>query len=227
MKRMLLLLVGATFSLLVKAQTISKVVVGNTGAFEKVTFDVGEYVMLNLSKEGSIISWGIDHYLGQMENYQDKLDPYNGRVEYYGPNDNEAFRGKIKYMGRTYITYYASYDYEILRGKVKSIGNITLDYNQSFEDEAFRGNLKNIGQSAVTWYPSSENAALAGKLKSIGNTTLTYYPSFEDKAFRGKIKSIDRTSFTYYSSLERIEYRGAMKTGSTIIFANGIKYYVK
>jgi hypothetical protein len=59
----------------------------------------------------------------------------------------------------------------------------------------------------------------------VGPTAITYYGSFEDKAFRGKIKSIDRFTITYYSSFE--QYSGSMKTGSTIMTANGIKYFLK
>ena len=71
-----------------------------------------------------------------------------------------------------------------------------------------------------------DNEAFKGKLKSLGSTSLTYYSSFEDKAYKGKIKSIDHSSYTYYSSLDRREYQGAMKTGNSLLFINGIKYFV-
>jgi hypothetical protein len=217
------LLSGLFFSS--QAQSISRITLGPKGDFEKIAFGLDENVIINLSKDGNISSWGIDHYLGQMENYIDKLDPYEGRVEYYGPNDNESFRGKIKSIGRYYITYYASYDYELIRGKVKSIGSVNFDYYMAYDDEAFRGNLKSVDQSQVTWYGSSENMGYKGKLRSFGNTQLNYYASYEDKAFQGKIKSIGSSNFIYYSSLDRIEYRGALKSGSMITYANGVKFF--
>lgn len=227
MKKIGLVFIIAVCMLTSHAQTISKITIGNGGAFEKISFALDEYVIVNVSRDGNILDFGTDHYLGQMENYQDRLDPFGGRVEYYGPNDNESFRGKIKSIGRTYFTYYASYDYEAVRGKLKSIGNLNLDYYLAYENEAYRGSIKNVGQSPVTWYGSSDNEGLRGKLRSFGNTQLNYYAAFEDKAYRGKVKSIDRFTYTYYSSLDRIEYRGAMKTGTMIVFANAVKYYVK
>jgi hypothetical protein len=225
MKKLLILSLLSLLLLNTHAQNISRITLGPGGNFEKISFGLDENVIVNLSKDGNISSWGIDHYLGQVENYNDKLDPYEGRTEYYGPNDNEAFRGKIKSIGRFYITYYASYDYELIRGKVKSIGTINLDYYMAYDDEAFRGNLKNVGQSQVTWYGTTENAGYKGKLRSFGNTSLSYYASYDDKAYQGKVKTLGPASFTYYSSLDRIGYSGALKTGSMIVYANGVKFF--
>lgn len=210
-----------------KAQTISRVTIGNTGEFDKITFTLNEQVLLSVSKNGNMIVWGLDRFLGQTENYLDQVTPYNGRVEYYAETDNESFKGKIKSIAGTYITYYASYDRESLRGKIKSIGAYAIDYYMEYENEAYRGNIKSIGQLTFSWYPSTENAGLKGKLKNIGNTAVSYYSSFDDKAYQGKVKSIDRNSFTYYSSLERDGYRGALKSGNPFVISNGIKFYVR
>jgi hypothetical protein len=208
------------------AQKISKITFNRSGAFEKMALELDERVIFNLGKDGTIINWGVDYYPTDRENYAGTLHEYAGRVDYYSANDNEAFRGKIKQVGRFLFTYYASYDNEALKGRLKSIGTMQFDYYSSYEDQAYRGYLKTVGALPLSWYGSFENDAVKGKLKSLGTTAFTYYGSFEDKAFQGKIKSIDRTGFTYYSSLDRAEYRGALKTGSPLLFVNGIKYYL-
>jgi hypothetical protein len=195
------------------------------GQVDIFAFGLDGNVRLYLTKDGNISKWGFDRYIGYQENYNGELDPYVGRIEYYTQNDDESLRGKVKYIGRILLTYYASYENEALKGKLKAIGSINIDYYLSYEDAAYRGNIKTLGQQAVTWYASYENADLRGKLKTVGPTAITYYGSFEDKAFRGKIKSIGQFNITYYSSFE--QYSGSLKTGSTIMTANGIKYFLR
>lgn len=207
------------------AQNISKITISGSGQVDVFAIGLDENVQVYLTRSGQISKWGFDRFIGFQENYNNELEPYVGRVEYYSQNDDEALRGKVKYIGRTLLTYYPSYENEALKGKLKAIGAITLDYYLDYEDAAMRGNIKSLGRQAVTWYPSYDNKDLQGKLKSIGSTSFMYYGSFEDKAFRGKIKSIDRFTITYYSSFE--QYSGSIKTGAQIINANGIKYYIK
>ncbi len=217
---------AATFLLqFANAQHISRVTITGSGQVDVIAIGLEERVQLYLSKDGQISKWGFDRFIGYQENYNSELDPYVGRVDHYGPNDDEALRGKVKYIGKTLITYYASYENDALKGKLKAIGSLNLDYYLPYEDAAYRGSLKTIGRQPITWYASYESKDLRGKLKNIGSALLTYYGSFEDKAFVGKIKSIDRNSFTYYSSFE--QYSGSMKTGSTITTANGIKFYLR
>jgi hypothetical protein len=209
------------------AQKIVKVSIQNDGHFDRVSFDLGESVLLHVSKDGQIVKWGVDVYTGRDDNYMDRLDEYTGKTGYFAATDDSAFRGKIRFIGRTYFTYYASYENELLKGKLKSIGNINIDYYLPYENEAFRGLLKNVGQQLFTWYSSFDNEGLRGKLKSIGNTSLNYYSSFDDRLIRGRIKSIDRASFTYYSSFDKPEYRGSLKTGSQTTIVNGIKFFIR
>lgn len=207
------------------AQHLSKITITGNGQVDGFAIGLDEQVEIYLSKEGTITRWGYDKFIGYQENYLNQLEPYVGRVEYYSQLDDEALRGKPKYIGKTLVTYYPSYENEMLKGKVKSIGGINFDYYLSFDDAAYKGLIKTLGQNSITWYASFENEALKGKLKSVGATQIAYYSSFEDKAFRGKIKSIDRFSLTYYSSFE--QYSGSMKTGLQVMNANGIKYYIR
>ena len=210
------------------AQSISKITIGDNGTIETIAFEIEPNVMLNIKEDGTLLNWGEDIYKESgVENWAGKLKDYMGRIEYYSQNDNEAFRGKVKYIGRTLISYYASYDNDALKGKLKSIGSANLDYYLAFDDEAYRGKLKSIGGSAVTWYPSYNNEAFRGKLKSIGSTELIYFSSTDDRAYKGKVKSIGGSPFTYYSSYDRPEYRGRMKSGTQVQYINSIKYFIK
>ena len=109
-----------------------------------------------MSKDGNIIDWGIEYNTVRTGIYPILLK-YMGREEYYSPTDNEAYRGKIKYIGRTLITYYSSYENEEFRGRVKTIGPNLLDYYASYENNAFKGNLKNAGAVSFTYYGSFDD----------------------------------------------------------------------
>ena len=208
------------------AQNLAKITIDNHGTADVITFLIDETVLVNLSKDGKIIDWGIEN--NAINNiYPQRLDKYMGKEEYYPNTDNEAYRGKVKYIGRTLFTYYTSEENESLKGKVKTIGINMLDYYMPYDDPAFRGFIRDAGSVTFSYYRSFDNEAYKGKIKTVGSSSLSYYGSFDDIAFRGKIKSIDRNSFTYYSSYDRKEYSGSMKTGTQIVFNGGIKFFIK
>ena len=64
MKHIYLLLNFSFFCLAIEAQNISKVKINSNGEIDKIAFDIGESVIVNISKEGSLLSWGVDNYLG-------------------------------------------------------------------------------------------------------------------------------------------------------------------
>lgn len=226
MKRIFLFTAAFIFCTVVYSQQISKIIITGSGQVNDIVIGLDENVQIYITKQGQISKWGFDRFIGtNQENFNDYLEPYVGRVEYYSQNEDEALRGKVRYIGKYMVTYYPSYEVESLRGKLRSIGTLNMDYYYTFEDKALAGNLKKIGQQQVQWYASYENEALRGKLKGIGYTTLTFYGSFEDKAFRGKIRSIGSNNYSYYSSAEL--FSGAMKTGATFVNANGVRFYVR
>ncbi len=226
MKKFFLVTVALVFCLAAFSQRIAKITITGSGQLNDIVIGLDENVQIYISKQGQISKWGFDRFIGgNQENYQDYLEPYMGRVEYYSQNEDEALRGKVRYIGKTLISYYPSYEIESLRGKLKSIGSLNMSYYYAFDDKAMAGNLKNIGQQNIEWFASYENEALRGKLKAVGPTYLTFYGAFEDKAFRGKIRSIGSNQFTYYSSSE--QFSGSMKTGAPFVIANGVKFYVR
>ncbi len=208
-------------------QRIARITMSQGGTLDMISFEIEANVIVNVTESGNIINWGTDIYVdGRVENFAGKLGEFPGKVEYYSANDNEAFRGKVKYIGKTLVTYYGSYDDEVLKGKIKSIAATKFEYYASYDENSLKGKIKNASVP-FTYYTSFDNEAYRGKLKSIGLTSITYYASFDDKAYKGKIKSIDRSSFTYYASFEKTEYRGMMKTGFQGQLINGIKFLVR
>lgn len=209
-----------------RAQRVSRVTIMNNGTLYGFSILTSpDNVTINLSPDGNIMEFGTEYQSERITDYT-RIEKYLGRVDYYTNMDDEAFRGKVKYIGNTQITYYASFEADSLRGKVKNIGMVMLDYYRPYDDAIVKGKLKSFGTSNVTYYTSFDNQAMRGKLKSFANVPLTYYSSFDDKAYTGKIKSIGNVSYTYYSSFDR-NYAGSFKTGTQNVYANGINFYLK
>ena len=133
------------------AQKLAQIAIDNRSNSAMISFLVDETVLVNMSKDGNIIDWGIEYNTVRNGMYPGRLLKYMGREEYYSSSDNEAYRGKVKYIGRTLITYYSSYENEEFRGRVKTIGPNFLDYYASYENNAFKGNLKNAGAISFTY----------------------------------------------------------------------------
>ena len=208
------------------AQSLAQITIDNRGSQDIITFVLDMNVVVNITKDGKIIAWGLE-YTDPRWGMIPQLERYMGKEEYYPATDNEAYNGKIKYIGRTLITYYTANDNEALKGKVKTIGNNVLDYYRDYDNAAFKGYIRNAGSVSFTYYSSFENESYKGKIKSIGGISLSYYGSIDDKAYRGKIKNIDRNTFTYYSSYDRVGYGGMMKTGTQVVSSGGIKFIIK
>jgi hypothetical protein len=208
-------------------QNVAQITIDNRGGNQDViTFLVDESVAFNITKDGKIIDWGLEYTIPNTGIYP-KLEKYMGREEYYPSTDNEAYQGKVKYIGRTLITYYTREDNEALKGKIKTIGNTFLDYYTEYDNPAYKGNLRNSGTLIFTYYGDYADEAYRGKIKSVGNSLITYYGAVDDKAYRGKVKNVDRNALTYYSSYDKQGYGGSLKSGSPILSSGSIKYIIK
>ncbi len=182
-------------------------------------------VLIRISENGKLLEWGTEEQsLLNSYYYSKKLLPYMGRIDYYGPEADSAYRGKVKSIGTCPITYYGSGEYPTKTGKIKSIGKLIFDYYTQFDDKLLTGKIKNIGSSIIAWYTSFDNEAFKGKLKTVGNTSITYYASFDDKLIKGKIKSIGSFNYTWYTSYEQRGYGGGLKTGAMRQLINTITY---
>jgi hypothetical protein len=209
------------------SQKLAHIVIDNRGSNDVISFAVDQNIFLNLTKDGKIIDWGIEDDRPGPKLFPPKLAKYMGREEYYSATEDEAYSGKLKYLGSTLIIYYTANDNEALKGKVKASGSILFTYYTAYDDAAFKGNIKTAGPSTFTYYASFDDESYRGKIKTVGSTGLSYYGMIDDKAFRGKIKNIDRTAFTYYSSYDRKEFSGMPKAGNQMAFAGGVQFLIK
>ena len=195
------------------SQELNQVTFSNGANLAYYSFLVDNNVLIRVSEDGKILEWGEEVLSDRLYNYYaPKLQPYMGRVEYYGPESDSIFRGKLKSIGTAYITYYNSYEPAEKAGRLKTIGPLTMDYYSNYEDKMLRGKLKMIGDLSLDHYSSIENESYRGKLRSIGNTQITYYSVFDDKAIAGKVKSIGGTSILWYGTFDHPELKGALKS---------------
>lgn len=215
------------FSHGLSAQKLGRVSLLNDGQFDRFTMELGEDVIVHISKDGQIGKWGIDPYIGRDDNYQDRIDAYTGKTGVYGDTEDPAVAGKLKFIGRNYITYYTSYENAFLQGKVKSIGNQQFSYYMDYDNEAYRGSIKSIGSNIISWYGALDSEYFKGKLKSVGSTALTYYGATGDVITRGRIKSIGSAQYSYYGSFDQKDFRGNIKSGPRSFVSGGIRFYLR
>lgn len=226
MKKYVFLAAFVLFAFHVSSQVLTHVRFSAATTLSYFCFTADQQAIIKISPEGNVIEWGVEMQQGQVGYYQGRLLPFMGRVEYYGPETDEAFRGKVKSIGGSTITYYPSSMPQAQKGKVKSIGSAMLDYYMDYDNELLRGKLKTAGNITISYYASYDNEAYRGKLKSVGNTGITYYSVFDDKSNQGKLKSIGSSNFTWYNNFDRKELQGAMKSGETIQKVNGVMYSI-
>ncbi len=160
-------------------------------------------VLIRINDEGRVLEWGIEVESYRINNYYaPRLQPYPGRIEYYGIEADSINKGKVKTIASAYITYYAATETDIKKGKIRSIGPSFFDYFDNYDNKTLRGKVKMIGRTAFQFYTNFDDPVLLGKVRSVGNTSIQYYTSFDDKLIRGKLKSIGSVPYTWYTSLE-------------------------
>lgn len=208
------------------SQSLSHVGLSGASTLTSFSFITDQQAIIKISPDGRIQEWGTELEPWRNGYYQGKLQPYMGRVEYYGPEADEASRGKVKSIGATTIIYYSSSQPDAQKGKVQSIGNLQLNYYMDYDDKSDTGKLKSAGNIAVSYYSSYENESFKGKLKAVGNTSLTYYSVFDDNFNKGKIKSIGSFAYTWYNNFDQKELQGAMKSGALLQKIDGVTYYI-
>ncbi len=224
MKRLSLLISFLFLAAGAYSQELSLVTFSGGATLSSFSFRTDQEIIIRISEEGKLLEWGTDPGPGRYYYDPKKLQPYLGRVEYFGQEYDSVFRGKVKSIGTCTFTYYDKYESETKIGKLKTIGRVAVDYYDNYEDAAYKGKLKFAGTVLFSYYSSFENEAFRGKLKSLNSSSITYYSTFDDKAIKGKIKSIGSFEYTWYSSYDR--YRGGLKSGSVTQTINGITYII-
>ena len=226
MKTLIISVVLAAVAISASSQQLSQVTFSGGQSLNHLSFLTDQGVLIRISDEGKILEWGIEVYSDRFNYYAPKLQPFMGRIEYYGPESDSVFRGKVKSIGTCSFTYYGSYENDNKPGKLRTIGTAIMDYYSSFDDKAFRGKIKFAGNQLIEYYSSFEEEAFRGKLKTIGNSYIKYYSSFDDKAIRGKVKNIGGVPYEWYNSFD-VGRTGGLKTGMYRQIINGITYIIQ
>ena len=227
MRKILVAFVTALLSITANSQELSQVSFAGGTTFTSFAFLADRDILIRVSDDGRILEWGIEVLSQRYNYYAPKLQPYLGRVDYYGAEADSVSRGKIKSIGTIVFTYYGAYEMEYKVGKIRTIGTMILDYFSNFENASLKGKLHYIGTLGIEYYSSFENESYRGKIRSIGSTPITYHSSFDDKLIRGKIKSIGPIQFSWYTSLDKIGYGGGLKSGNYRQPVSGVTYILQ
>jgi hypothetical protein len=215
MKKILSLLQLLLLACAAQSQQLAQVSFSNGSSLSYFSLLTDRSVFIRISAEGKILEWGTEEQsLRSSTYYAPRLQPYMGRVEYYGPEADSLSRGKVKSIGSSIITYYNYYESEERKGKIRSVGSLAFDYFSNYDNKALQGKIKSMGFLNIDYYASYENEALVGKLKAVGSSAITYHSSFDDKFIKGKIKSIGSYTYTWYTSLDRIGLGGSLRSGA-------------
>ncbi|MBK5273125.1 MAG: hypothetical protein JJE22_19160 [Bacteroidia bacterium] len=208
------------------SQQLGQVTFSGGAKLSYLAFLTDQGVLIRVTDDGKIMEWGTEVQSQRSDYYAPKLQPYMGRIEYYGPEADSAFKGKLKSVGTCTLTYYGHYETATKIGKLKTVGTLNLDYYDNFDNATLRGKLRFIGSQILEYYSPTVDEAFRGKLRSIGNTQITYYSSFDDKAIKGKIKSIGAVSYAWYTSFD-LNRSGLKSSGLYRQNIGGVTYILR
>ena len=227
MKKIIFTFFISLFVLTAFSQRLKQATFPNGSSLAYFSFVTDQGVLIRLSEYGQVLEWGYERMSFRYNYYAPELQPFMGRVEYFGPEADSVFRGKLRSIGTCFFTYFGAYESESRPGKLRTIGSVLLDYYSDFDNKAYSGKLKFAGTLKLEYYSSFEDPILRGKLKSIGNTPIKYHNSFDDKSIQGRIKSIGSFSYTWYTSFDITGYPGSLKTGSYRQDIGGVTYILR
>jgi hypothetical protein len=215
------------FSICAQSQQLSQVTFANGSTLSWFSFLTDQGTLIRISEDGKLLEWGTEVASERASNYYaPKLQPYMGRVDYFGTEADTLNKGKVKSIGTCYFTYYAASEMDEKRGRLKSIGNAMLDYYSRYENPALKGKLRQAGSYSLTYYSMSDDEAYRGKLKTVGVTNISYNSTFYDKLIRGKVRGIGSVGYEWGSSTD-LRYAGALKSGAYRQNVDGITYILR
>ncbi len=145
MKKLSLLILSLLISMLSIAQQLEQISFSEGSTLTSLGFFVDRNVIVRVSDKGNILEWGTEVRSERGNYYAPQLQPYMGRVEYYGQEADSAFKGKIKSIGTCTFTYYGASEIASKAGKLKTIGNQWLDYYTNYDNAALNGKLRSCG----------------------------------------------------------------------------------
>lgn len=226
MKKFLSIVLLLFITICMYGQQLSQVSFAKGANLSSIAFKTDQGALIRISEQGIIMEWGTEVKAINYELYAPKLQPFPGRVDYYGQEADSLSKGKVKNIGTCTITYYGPHETAEKAGKIKTIGSLSLDYFSPYENAALKGKIKQAGTIAFDYYGIYENESVRGKLKTVGTSAIIYHSSFDDKAIRGKVKSIGTVTYAWYTSLDPGKIGGVLKSGAYRQNINGITYII-
>lgn len=227
MKKSFAFLSGLLLTIAVNAQQLGQVTFSGGSGLAYFSILTSQDVLIRISPDGAVMEWGTELIANRGNYYAPRLQPFMGRVEYYGAEADSIIRGKVKSIGSVLLTYYGAFETGAKAGKLRTAGTLILDYFGDYDNAVVKGKLKNIGNLNIDYYSSFDEELLRGKLKTVGSTGITYYSSFDDKLIRGQLKTIGSFTYTWYTSLDLHAAKGALKTGNYRQSIGGVVYILQ
>ncbi len=223
MTRLTIAIAFLFFTLNTFSQQLSQVSFNGATTFSSFSFRTDQQVIIKISEYGNVLEWGTELETYRYNYYPGRLQPFMGRIDYYGTEGDSIMKGKLKSIGTTFLTYYGMYETEEKRGKIRSIGSCFLDYYGKYDNESLKGKLRYAGSVQLEYYTSFENEAVRGKLKSVGTNPITWYSTFDERLKVGKIKTIGQLNYTWTDSRG---FQGSWQSIPMAPVINGITYIV-
>ena len=93
-------------SVVTHSQQLSQVTFNQGATLSYFSFSTEQGVLIRISDEGKILEWGTEVMSDRYNYYAPRLQPFMGRVEYYGAKDDSVFRGKVKSEAGNYVGFY-------------------------------------------------------------------------------------------------------------------------
>ncbi len=225
MKNILIILITLLFTANTYSQSLSQVSFQSGGNLSYFSFTTFQGVIIRVSVDGKLLEWGTEVMADRGNYYAPNLQPFMGRIEYYGREVDTTLNGKVKSIGAQAITYFGMHDEAAKQGKMKSIGSLQFDYFSKYDEKSLQGKIKMIGNYTIDYYRQYEHENVRGKLKSIGSMPITYYTLFDDRYNAGKLKNIGTISYTWYSEFDRS--KGALKSNNYRATIGGITFILR
>ena len=130
----LLVPIALIVSLSVSSQQLTQVSFNGASTLSSFSFQADQKVLIKVSVDGRILEWGTEWEAYRYDYRPGRLQPFLGRVDYYGPEADSINRGKLKSIGTTFLTYYGPYETDDKKGKIRSIGSCILEYFSNYEN---------------------------------------------------------------------------------------------
>src|SRR5688572_18225231 len=110
MRKLVFTLSFLLFCLFTWSQRLSQISFSGASTLSYFTFVTDQNVLVRVSDDGQLMEWGSEVQSQRSNNYYaPELQPFLGRVDYYGPETvDSTLRGKVKSIGTCSITYYGA-----------------------------------------------------------------------------------------------------------------------